>query len=123
ALEALLNRKRGNDNAAQRSLRRALQLAEGQGVFRLFLDEGKDMIQLLHEAYTALAAGGPETHPDDSPERLRNYVSGLLEAAGEQAVQAPGPVGDSSFQPLEALTEREREILVYLGNGVSNKDM
>lgn len=124
-LDALLQRRRGNDNQAHRSIRRALQLALPGGVFRLFLDEGKDVIPLLREVYASSARDSGEGSTglaEDEAEALRGFISRLLEAAGEQAVGA-SRANDSAFQPLEDLTEREREILVYLGNGVSNKEM
>lgn len=121
-LDALLQRRRGNDNHAHRSLRRALQLAEPGGFVRLFLDEGKDVRPLLREEYAALGSE-VQTGGEGVTEALRGFVARLLEAAGEQAVVATRVPGDTGFQPLEALTEREREILVFLANGVSNKEM
>ncbi|HEY1075871.1 MAG TPA: LuxR C-terminal-related transcriptional regulator, partial [Fontimonas sp.] len=120
-LDAILQRRRNNDNQAHRSMRRALQLALPGGVFRLFLDEGKEVIPLLREAYAAFGTDGAETG-DEATEPLRQFITRLLEAAGEQGISTTRG-GDNAFQPLEALTEREREILVYLGNGVSNKEM
>ncbi|MDP9139496.1 MAG: LuxR C-terminal-related transcriptional regulator [Pseudomonadota bacterium] len=124
-LDAILQRRRNNDNQAHRSMRRALQLAAPAGVFRLFLDEGKDIIPLLRDAYASFGKDSADTSGstlDESSELLRGFIARLLEAAGEQAIVATRS-SDSVFQPLEALTDREREILVYLGNGVSNKEM
>lgn len=53
----------------------------------------------------------------------RDFVGRILEAAGERTELAKRAPGDTGFQPLEPLTDREKEILVYLANGVSNKEM
>lgn len=117
-LDALVHKQRGNDNHARRSLRRALQLAEPGGFIRLFLDEGDKLLPLLREEYAALgsesAADGPALHA---------FVARLLDASGHHAELTARPPGDTGFQPLEPLTDREKEILVYLANGVSNKEM
>jgi len=118
ALDALAQRAHGNDNHAHRSLRRALQLAEPGGFIRLFLDEGDKILPLLRDEYAALAG---ETGGDGAV--LRLFVARLLEAAGQHAERSTRPHGESGFQPLEPLTDREKEILVYLANGVSNKEM
>lgn len=117
-LEALAQQARGSDNAAQRSLHRALQLAEPGGFIRLFLDDGDKIIPLLRTQHAALAS---ETMGEGLA--LRSFVGRLLDAAGQHTGEAARPPGDTGFQPLEPLTDREKEILVYLANGVSNKEM
>src|SRR3546814_14980524 len=54
---------------------------------------------------------------------MQAVVARLL-AASSQAVNLDQitPAG-ASFQPLEPLTDREKQILVYLANGVSNKEI
>ena len=117
-LEALAQRLRGNANQSRRSLHRALQLAEPGGFVRLFLDEGKLMLPMLREEYAAL---DHDAAADASA--LRSFIARLLEASGQQTEQTASPRGEAAFQPLEPLTDREKDILVYLANGVSNKEM
>ncbi|AXQ27895.1 LuxR family transcriptional regulator [Solimonas sp. K1W22B-7] len=117
-LDALAQRAHGNDNHAHRSLHRALQLAAPGGFVRLFLDEGEKILPLLRDEHTALAGDG---NPENGS--LRAFVTRLLEAAGHHAEVNARPHADVGFQPLEPLTDRERQILVYLANGVSNKEM
>jgi LuxR family maltose regulon positive regulatory protein len=117
-LEALAQRLRGSANQARRSLHRALQLAEPGGFIRLFLDEGKLMLPMLREEYAAL---GHDAAADAAA--LRSFIARLLEASGQQTEQTASPRGEAAFQPLEPLTDREKDILVYLANGVSNKEM
>lgn len=117
-LEALTLHQRGEDNRAHRSLKRALQLAEQSGFVRLFLDEGDFILPLLQEQYASLAQekGGPAS-------RLRAYIAGLLEAGGEPVTQAAAPVPRISETIADPLSDREKEILVSLANGLSNKDI
>ncbi|PPE74352.1 LuxR family transcriptional regulator [Solimonas fluminis] len=116
-LDALAQRARGNDNHAHRSLHRALQLAEPGGFLRLFLDEGEKVLPLLRDEHAALAGNSSA-----ESSALRAFVARLLDAAGQHADTSAHPT-DSGFQPLEPLTDREKQILVYLANGVSNKEM
>ncbi len=116
-LDATLQQRKGQRNAAHRSLRKALQLAEPGGYVRVMLDEGADVINLLQEEHSALqvSVGGGETRLGPS----RVYLELLLNAAGRSL----GASSAGGQRPLEALTDREKEILVFLANGVSNKEM
>src|SRR3546814_20395418 len=54
---------------------------------------------------------------------MQAVVARLL-AASSQAVNLDQiSPASASFQPLEPLTDREKQILVYLANGVSNKEI
>ena len=94
--------------AALRSLHEALKLAAPGGFIRSFLDEGEAVLGLLREESRRKGAIGPE----------HAFALRLLQASGT----APDPTTEST-QPLDALTDREREILVFLANGVSNREM
>jgi LuxR family maltose regulon positive regulatory protein len=116
-LEALTLQQRGQDNRAQRSLHRALQLAEKGGFVRLFLDEGEAILPLLQEQYTS------STHEDGGQAApLRVFIGRLLEAGGEPAEQPVVP-SRGSGQKMDPLTDREKEILIALANGLSNKEV
>jgi LuxR family maltose regulon positive regulatory protein len=117
-LDALLQERRGVRNAAHRSLRKALQLARPGHFVRCFIDEGESILQLLREEYQAIMEGangreGAQFGAD------RDFVERILQASGTDLSRAPV----TAVQPLEALTDREKEILVFLANGVSNKEM
>lgn len=116
-LDAVLQHRRSQRNAAHRSLRKAMQLAEAGGYVRVMLDEGADILTLLQEEYAALQESltGGETRLGPS----RVYLELLLNAAGV----SPSASSTTGQRPLEALTDREKEILVFLANGVSNKEM
>ncbi|NKF21869.1 LuxR C-terminal-related transcriptional regulator [Solimonas marina] len=119
-LEALALQRRGSDNTARRSLRRALQLAAPENFVRLVLDEGATLLPMLKEEHAALSR---EAVDDPLLQPLQEFVSRLLAAAGHAADPARAAPAIGSFQPLEPLTDREKEILVYLANGVSDKEM
>jgi LuxR family maltose regulon positive regulatory protein len=90
-----------------RSLHEALKLAAPGGFVRSFLDEGDVIQQLLRDDGLREGSGAEQ-----------EFVRLLLHAAGSPSIS------DLDIaQPLESLTEREREILVFLGNGVSNREM
>jgi LuxR family maltose regulon positive regulatory protein len=116
-LEALAQKKKGVDNAAHRCLRRAIQLAEPGRFIRSFIDEGDEVVALLAEEHQSLARGS-KVQP--TPQELTGFLHALLQAAGLD----PGKSAESGdAQPLEPLTDRERQILIFLANGVSNKEM
>jgi LuxR family maltose regulon positive regulatory protein len=122
ALDAIAQKGKNADNVAHRSLRKALQLAEPGGFVRSFLEEGDVLIGLLREEYQLLerdAAKGCDASFGVSGK----FIETLLTAAGSSVQKTPAQ-GSSPPEPLtEALTDREKQILVYLGNGVSNKEM
>ncbi|MGH8456850.1 MAG: LuxR C-terminal-related transcriptional regulator, partial [Stenotrophobium sp.] len=117
-LDALAQKKKGADNLAHRSLRKALQLAEPENFMRVFLDEGDTLTGLLHEEYQTLKGdgGGADTALGVSG----GFLERLLDACGNDLRKLPNP---GSANPLEPLTDREKQILIYLSNGVSNKEM
>jgi LuxR family maltose regulon positive regulatory protein len=91
------------------TLGRALRLAEPQGYVRLFLDEGAPMVALLRQAH---ARG-----------LLPGYATSILEAAGEPGARNsafPAPHPGSLIEPL---TPREREVLLLLLEGASNREI
>lgn len=115
-LDALLQQRRNGENAAHRSLVRALSLAAPGGYVRAFLDEGPEAVSLLKRVYeTSFASSG-----DADSQPLRGFLERVLDAAGADLGQGRG---HADFQALEPLTEREKKILVLLANGVSNEEM
>ena len=103
-LQALLYEAQGNIPCAIKSLDYALQLAGPEGYIRIFVDEGAPMARLLAEAN----ARGVK------PE----YAGKLLDAFGETERKI------LTHQSLiEPLSEREREILSLIANGLKNKEI
>lgn len=107
---------RGDDRpAARRSLRNALRLAQPGRHIRCFLDEGPEALALVREEYQHLMEGRGSARVDAE----REFLGALLAASGTDLGSGIGGV-QTTLQPL---TDREREMLVLLANGISNKDM
>lgn len=119
-LEAIGHRRLHNANAAHRSLRRALNLAAPAGLVRTFLEEGPAVIDLLRSDLAILTSSAGV---DATEGPIQQFVVRILGTAGViDADTAIAPPGDH-HRPLEALTDRETEILQLLANGASNKDI
>jgi LuxR family maltose regulon positive regulatory protein len=116
-LDAQLHYRKGSRNMAQRSLRRALQLAAPGRYIRCFLDEGEQILGMLREEYQSLVdSGGREVQQGTD----RSFVEQLLQASGTDLSRN---AFQNNSRSLEPLTDREKEILIFLANGVSNKEM
>lgn len=115
-LEAMAHERCGHRNAARRSLLRALQLAAPGGYVSSFLDEGSAVLAMLHDELATLERGTDGSHAD-----AVGHLRHLLGMPGVAA--AVGSGCDTAVKPIEALTDRERQILVFLTNGVSNREM
>jgi LuxR family maltose regulon positive regulatory protein len=103
--QALAHQLGGDTDSALVPLRRALTMAEPEGYFRLFVDEGAPMTRLLKAAEAA----------DISP----TYVRRLLAADDVTDQQAPSRRQDL----VEPLSEREREVLRLLGTELSGPEI
>ncbi|MCU0503171.1 MAG: LuxR C-terminal-related transcriptional regulator, partial [Anaerolineae bacterium] len=113
ALQALLQDAQGDERAALALLKQAVSLAEPGGFIRVFVDLGPRMAGLL----ARLRRTGVAPH----------YTRQILQAFGEYTPAAPNqgaaasPMGRS--EPIEPLTEREREVLALLAQRLSNKEI
>jgi len=117
-MSAQLKRREGMHNAAHRSLRKAVQLAKPGRYVRCFLDEGEGVIQLLREAYQNIFGGA--TREDVDLDANQAFIEELLAASGTDLTRNPAK---SSRPPMQPLSDREKEMLIFLANGVSNKEM
>ncbi|RRJ66060.1 LuxR family transcriptional regulator [Paenibacillus oralis] len=111
-LQALAFQVQGNMERALESLNDALILAEDEGFVRLFVDEGKPMLDLLTEAATR------RIQPDYTGFLLSNMHH--EQKLNDFAVHSP-PI---RFEPLiDALSERELEVLQLIAQGLSNQEI
>ena len=117
-MSAQLKRREGMHNAAHRSLRKAVQLAKPGRYVRCFLDEGEGVIQLLREAYQNIFGGA--TREDVDLDANQAFIEELLAASGTDLTRNPAK---ASRLPMQPLSDREKEMLIFLANGVSNKEM
>ncbi len=107
-LQALAHHAQDNTAPAFLALEHALRLAEPEGYVRIFVDEGPPMAQLLFEA----AAQG----------MMPDYIRKLL--AVFEGKKQKREEKSSSTQPLiEALSERELEVLQLIAQGLSNREI
>jgi len=106
ALQALLYNTLGDDQAAFKALTQSVLLAQPGGFIRVFVDLGPRMATLLNRLSTHMVA------PD--------YIGKIL-----GAFPAPKPaVASNGLQEIIApLTGRELEILVFLAQRLSNKEI
>jgi LuxR family maltose regulon positive regulatory protein len=99
----------GQMTPAQACLLEAIPLAATDGYISTFVDEGETMRQLLHETRGKVASG-----------ELRSYVDHLLAAFGSG--KNPPAKQEAGYGAPE-LSEREREILLFVAAGLSNQEV
>ncbi len=105
--QALAFRAHGDARQAHASLSHALTLAEPEGYFRFFVNEGKPMAELLAQL--------SQSHVDD---RLTTYIRKLLNASDKTRSEPASP--QSLIDPL---SERELEVLHLVADGLSNDEI
>jgi LuxR family maltose regulon positive regulatory protein len=110
-LLALAYQAKGEIEQALIPLAQALNLAKPEGFIRCFVDEGPPMARLLFAAMTHEIAA--------------DYVQRLL---GAFPTTEPGQIAPSNFQVsnsewVEALSERELEVLGLIAEGLTNPDI
>lgn len=121
-LEALLFDRRGMPGPSRRSLRKALLLGQGARMIRCFTEEGEALTSLIADEYQGVMRDGAAASEVLGLEP--GFLAGVLRAAGrEAALPAPAGGAPAGEAALEALTEREREILALLASGASNRHM
>jgi LuxR family maltose regulon positive regulatory protein len=110
----------GDLEEAMSSLERALTLAEPERQVRIFLDEGAPMVQLLYQAVTH------GIRPEFAGKLLGAFDLEPGEAVHVTKLEQTIPLADlASFgEPLvEALSEREIEVLGLIASGLSNREI
>jgi LuxR family maltose regulon positive regulatory protein len=110
ALQAMLDRLRARVGKAVATLEQAIELARPGGFIRTFVDLGPDMAELLR----ALRPCSP--HP--------SYIDRILAAFPQPGAAAtPTPARPAAQELLDALTDREVDVLSLLGQRLSNKEI
>jgi LuxR family maltose regulon positive regulatory protein len=107
-LQALALQAQGHPARALKVLAEALALAEPEGYVRLFLDEGPPMARLLYQALEN------QIQPD--------YCGRLLQAVDLLSTADPRQRGDEPSL-VESLSEREREVLALVAEGLTNREI
>ncbi|MFP4346117.1 MAG: LuxR C-terminal-related transcriptional regulator [Anaerolineales bacterium] len=109
ALRALALHMAGEDGAAFALLAEILPLAEREGYVRTFVDQGAPMQALLEEA--RVRGVRPE------------YVTVLLREFDVSPTAPPSPKEVDQSALIEALSERQMEVLRHLALGLSNQEI
>ena len=108
ALQAVAWQRQGSTAQALGALEKALMIGKPEGYVRVFVDLGAPMARLLQQAFARGVAA--------------DYVGRLLAAFGaEEKESAFTPLSPESSDLVEPLTERELEVLHFLGEGYSNQ--
>ena len=139
-LQALSYHAQGMDDAAIRSLARAVSLAEPGGYVRVFIDEGDSLRDLIFQLDKVLEKGSPTARiqlginlPEEQLRILRRYILTLLSAfdhlaaqktSAEKVASLGGPVKNSiNKQPasvlIEPLSDQELKVLHLLNTQLS----
>ena len=110
-LQAIAYQQQGADELAMKAFSEALTLAEPEGYMRTFLDEGQPVAQLL---YKAMASNHSYA-----------YAGSLLTALTKQELQPAVPIkkADTVQDLVEPLSEREREVLGLIAEGLTNQEI
>jgi LuxR family maltose regulon positive regulatory protein len=118
-LQVLAYQEQGQVEEALKTLERAFSLAEPEGYFRIFLDEGQPMAHLLYKA--AERGIFPE------------YTGRLLvQFPAEEQIITPTPgasYAEASYARsltstmIEPLTKREQEVMLLIASGASNAEI
>jgi len=107
---ALARQLQGDVPAALASLGSALTIAEPEGYFRIFIDEGQRMASLLESAAKRGVAAS----------EVRRLLTAFGKAESATAVKSATTAGKG---PIEPLSERERDVLRLLGTDLSGPDI
>ena len=107
----------GEQRAALRHIRNALELAMPCGLIRIFIDEGEPCRQLLQ---TISDFGREQT---DAVAAYANFLLGIFEQELPMHPSLRLPDEESTAGMVEPLTARQVEILRLVSSGLSNKEI
>jgi LuxR family maltose regulon positive regulatory protein len=110
-LQAVAFEAGGEPSQAMSALEQALAVAEPGGFVRIFVDEGPSMARLLYGAASRGIA------PDYARRLLAAFPMIEPEQAGPSRIQAHEP------ELIEPLSEREREVLQLVAEGLTNREI
>ncbi|MGC5326287.1 LuxR C-terminal-related transcriptional regulator [Brevibacillus sp. SYSU BS000544] len=118
-LQSEIQYKLGDTYRAVQVLHEALQLGENEGYFRTFVDE-RSLLQDVLSKY--LEYRKKQMIPELQARASLRYVEKLFAAMREESTSA-GDVQLPESDSVSMLTKRELEVLGYLAQGLSNKEI
>jgi LuxR family maltose regulon positive regulatory protein len=117
-LQAIIFNAQDNREAALKTFTRALEIAQGEGYVRTFVDGGQPVAELLGE--TASGVGVTEyankvlaAFPDDNKESREK----------ESTAHSAAPPNGRPSSLMEPLSDRELEVLQLIAEGLTNKEI
>jgi LuxR family transcriptional regulator, maltose regulon positive regulatory protein len=130
-LQSLVCQAQGNLQYSLQSLRKALGLAEPEGYAQTFVDEGEPMLYLLAEAarqniHSEYAGQLLKAFPDfhkEQPSGAGSQIAAALIIKPEVESGKSQRFQSEKDGLLEPLSKREMEILRWIAEGCSNKEI
>jgi LuxR family transcriptional regulator, maltose regulon positive regulatory protein len=113
----------GDHATALSCLAEATSLGGSEGYVRVFTDEGAPMFRLLGKLANALRAGNVALAAADAPDYLNRLTHAFQPAAGRSSAPRSARDSAASAGPVDALSDRELEVLRLLAAGRSNQQI
>ena len=117
-LQAVAHHAHGEKGKAMQRLSDALALAEPGGFIRLFVDEGEPMRMAISDFRLSI-----EKQPRGQDQKLLGYIDKVLAAFAQPAAMPPSKIENPTPKMLEALSQRELEVLQLVAQGLSNHEI
>jgi LuxR family maltose regulon positive regulatory protein len=116
--QALLYQAQGDRPLAFAALEHTLNLAQPEGYFRIFVDEGEAMRSLISEFRSAIKESVRAAHP------LLDYVNRILGAfPPSTATSHRADATGQAYELVEPLSEREMEVLRLLRSDLNGPEI
>lgn len=114
-LKAILYQQLNQKNLAEESLIQSLKLARPEGYIRVFLDEGEIILPLLDSVDLVIQ--------NSKESKLHLFIKYLKSKFIQDSSNLNSQINSPSQKVLDSLTEKEKQILMHLANGISNKQI
>jgi LuxR family maltose regulon positive regulatory protein len=117
-LQAVAHQAHGEKDKAVQLLSDTLVLAEPGGFIRIFVDEGEPMRMAISDLRLSI-----EKQLRGQDRKLYGYVDKILAAFAQPAAMPQSKIENPKSKMLEALSQRELEVLQLVAQGLSNHEI